>query len=167
MKLDFKYKRKLSQTEMEVVSNVLGVCTMFNLESHLTGSGIVKDGEGWSNDLDIAILDDNGKAYKWLCSRGFKKGGSMMPSTSFDSLKREATFDGMDINVILCKDEKVYRDYFDASSILEVAQLKNKHDRIALFQHMRGEIKLSPDKFADLATGTSIQDECAFSALPF
>lgn len=157
MKLDFKFKRKLALTEMETLSNVIGVCTMFGLESHLTGSGIVKDGEGWSNDLDVVVLDEDGKAYQWLISRGFKKGGSVMPSSDFDSLKREATFDGMDINVILCKKDKAYRDYYDATCILESAQLKNKHDRIALFQHIKGEIQLSPEKFADLATGKSIQ----------
>lgn len=152
-------KTELTDEERQKLIPIVGSLTVSNKQWTWSGSGIVGDTE--VEDIDLIVLDEDKKLTN-ICHadyRNWHEGGSVFFNhtsdfKSFKSIGTGKTFGTLrPINLILCHTPESYKKYFDATQILWKAQLKEKWQRIELFQYMRDERPMNHERFVKLSSG--------------
>jgi len=112
-------------------------------------------------DYDILVMEnDHGAVYEYLTKKGWYEGGSKVPDSAFRSFKQSWAPDlGQPINVILTDKEDFYDKFSQSNAICVEAQLKNKYDRIKVYDYMfNRNAKPTDDEFSRLVRGESLGD---------
>lgn len=138
----------------ELLGKVLVHCQMNNLKHQRVGSSTIPSVEN-PMDFDLVVKVDDLESSLCLFKQfGSHSEGSLVPESSFASVKF-FEFDGrISINVILCDDEELYGQYAEANAIAVEHDLVEKQERIAVFDFvMDRETKLTPEQFALLPMG--------------
>jgi|TARA_R100000084_G_scaffold108987_1_gene73378 hypothetical protein len=114
-------------------------------------------------DYDILVMEnDHGAVYEYLTKKGWAEGGSKVPDSAFRSFKNVSQYEALvkkvpHANVILTDKEDFYDKFSQSNAICVEAQLKNKYDRIKVYDYMfNRKGKPTDDEFSGLVRGESL-----------
>lgn len=144
--------------ETEEFKNLSAFLLHHQIKHERVGSSLIQGVT--PGDYDILVMEnDHGAVYEYLTKNKYFEGGSSVPESQFKSFKSSVWHHGhaLPVNVILTDKEDFYDKFSQSNAICVEVQLKNKYDRIKVYNYMfNRSSKPTDDEFSGLVRGESL-----------
>ena len=145
--------KSLKPSDIDLAMKMLGRAAIMGLKVEAVGSRSIDGAATRTSHIDYVVLDksvDRHTFAYWLERNSFEKGGSEVEGEEFKSYKKD------NVNFIVTQSEDFYKKFLSANIVAQVHKVRDKDDRITIFDHIIGRRTHEKEKYDYiLANGNS------------
>ena len=159
-----KHQGKLRGTARSKAEKMVGRIIMEGGSVVPVGSRCIKYAFHKDSDWDFLVSPVAGTEWE-LTKNSFEKGGSEITGakkSDFSSMKYTDNTTGQTVNFIVSNTQDFYDNFIAAQTICECSSVKDKQDRVAVFDFINGNRYIKDEKFAYIVEHGKSNNEAPF-----